>query len=146
MGNRIEKPEDFKTYRALTEGTSFVEWLKFTFRHWRNFQWVWQRITRGYSDSDLWDFDTYVTSRIRNAFKAFVRYQETQGMSTPEEFESDPAAWLTILQKIEKAFDLHHFETNDPVGFYEMYTDDTASKQIDEGLALFGKYYQDFWD
>ena len=37
-------------------------WIRNARVFFRQFKWAYQRITRGYSDPDIWDFDTYLAN------------------------------------------------------------------------------------
>jgi|6_EtaG_2_1085325.scaffolds.fasta_scaffold00110_35 hypothetical protein len=112
----------------------------------RKIKWFFQRLIRGYSDSDIWNLDTFIVKKIRKPLKAYIRHQEKEGMSLPATFDKDPTAWLLTLSKIEFAFD-------------EVYEDKTwldgkltkeerleIDKRVVEGFELFGKYFQHLWD
>lgn len=103
-----------------------LTWLRF----------LWQRITRGYDDRDIWSLSARATTMLAPRIKHYVTWQAEHGRHVPSEFEDDPAAWLEVLRKIERAFDL----LDDPD--YPLHGGET---EVKEGLALFGTYYQDLW-
>lgn len=120
----------------------------------RQIKWALQRLVRGYGDDDLWDFDSYVTLKMRKPFKAFVKYQKKYGVGCPAALFDEKneiqqcQKWLDILDKIELAFDLHYSE----ITFSKEYENKTAkqnikdAEKVQEGFELFGKHYQSLWD
>ena len=113
-------------------------------------KWKIQRLFRGYSDSDLWDLNSYIVERIRPAFKAFVKHAKKNGMGCPIEelFDKNKRnncqKWIEVLQKIEKSFDLMHEEETKVSRTLKQQIKD--GKSIQEGLELFGKHLQSLWD
>jgi hypothetical protein len=110
-------------------------------------KWKLQRLFRGYSDSDLWDVGSFTVEKLQPIIKEYVTYESEHGHSLPTEFESDPAAWLMIMKKIEYAFDsLWNENQGKP---YKSDTPESAKihyDNVDEGCALFGKYFRYMWN
>lgn len=100
---------------------------------------LWQRLSRGYDDTEVWNLDDALTALIQPRLKCYVTWQTEHGSATPDEFAKDPAAWLEVLRKMERAFDLL-------VDSRSSLTDTPeAQQEIEEGLALFGRYYRGLW-
>jgi len=119
----------------------------------KQLKWSLQRLIRGYGDDDLWGFSYFVTMKLRKPFKAFVRYQKKHGMGCPPELfdrknENECHKWITILEKIELAFDLDYEDCIGSDKYFKKSIDQRLkdSKKIKEGFELFGKYYMSFWD
>lgn len=95
-----------------------------------------QRKARGYDDRDVWDLGHAITTFVYPRLKHFITWQAEYGKRVPQEFINDPAEWLNVLRKIERAFDIV------VVGDYRS---DTAKAEVGEGLSLFARYYLDLW-
>ena len=61
----------------------------------RTFKWAWQRATRGYSDRDTWNLDTYLVNLLITSLSQF----RTETMGYPGYMESEEE-WYAILDKI----------------------------------------------
>ena len=116
----------------------------------RKIKWFFQRLFRGYSDSDLWNLGFVVIDRFYEPIHKFVEHQKEEGMSLPTQFESDPAQWLDILCKIDFSFE-HQYRDEHEIG-YEPTAKMTDSekeefyKKVQEGFDLFGHHLRDLWD
>jgi hypothetical protein len=116
----------------------------------REFKWEWQRLFRGYADCDVWDVGSFIINKIHAPLKEFARREEEEGMSLPAEFETDPAAWLEIVKKIEFSID-HAWKEENDMDYYptkNMGIDEEREfyEHVDEGFLLFGKYLRNLWD
>lgn len=120
----------------------------------KQLKWKLQRLVRGYGDDDLWCLSCLMTEKLRKPFKAFVKYQKKHGVGCPPELfdkkneKNQCHKWITILEKIELAFDLDYEEVIGSDKYFNKTTEQQIedSKTIKEGFELFGKYYQAFWD
>lgn len=132
--------------------------------------WFWQRRTRGFDDRDIWGLDCAITEFVYPRLKYFNTWQKEHGVGTPADFANNPAEWLEVLNKMEKAFenmardnfscgfgvdDFHSVPSKadfkEPLDYEQALKEwhrvsDRRNKEIEEGLALFGKYYQGLWD
>jgi hypothetical protein len=109
-----------------------------------------QRLTRGYSNSDIWSLNHFIVAKLRAPIHDFYRYEAEHGHSLPQEFQTDPAAWLVVLSKIDYAFD-HEWRSDneDDYNFTENMTEEQKKEhyaKVDEGFQLFGKFLRDLWD
>lgn len=115
-----------------------------------NVKHYWQKITKGYCDSDIWNLSYFMVRKIRAPFKEFVRYQEEHGHSLPLDFQTDPAGWLVALSKMEYAIDHTWMEDNDPEYDFTIGLNNEQMtehyKKIDEGFQLLGKFFTNLWD
>ena len=81
-------------------------WIK-TFRMFRrSFKYAYQRITRGYSDSDLWDFDTYLLELFTHGLSDFA--DRTIGYPGDDEFPTYES-WTKFLHELA----LHFLKANE---------------------------------
>ncbi len=100
-----------------------------------NIKQKWQKLTRGYSDEELWNLDYYLSRWIIPRLKTF----KEQAVGFPPDLNSKKE-WEDIIEKIIIAFEL-----------YISYIPDTPEqaskegKQIREGLELFSKYFNNLW-
>lgn len=89
------------------------------------------------------DYDP-VSQMAWKIFPILVRYKRMNRMGYPflqefEEKENAEQLWEEILDKIIYAF--QELILNE-----ELHFDDIIDKKVDEGLALFAKYYRNLWD
>lgn len=110
-----------------------------------------QEVTRGYSDADVWNLNSFIVRQIYKPLKKFINTYEESGRSLPLEFATDPAAWLLILKKIEFSFDHLWKDDNDADYWPPIFNkSDEEIKEfeakVEEGLVLFGKHIRDLWD
>lgn len=97
----------------------------------------WQKLTRGYSDKELWNLDSTFCKWIIPRLKAFK--EKTIGY--PHDFNS-LEEWKETIQKMIDAFEL--YDTDLPSVFdSEKYTEE--NRIIKEGFELFGKYLKCLW-
>jgi hypothetical protein len=98
----------------------------------RSIKFFWQRITRGWDDSDTWDL------RLANA-KFFVprlkRFKELN-ICIPEGLTSEE--WDGILDEIIWMFELN---INDSL----LIDDEKEQQRYDTAFDLYCKYYHDLW-
>lgn len=96
----------------------------------RAFVHYWQRLTRGWDDSDTYNLDARISEFIIPRLKRLKDLNK----GYPGEFASQEE-WNAILVKMIKAFELHLIDTQDF----------RVSPEETEGIALFAKYYRDLW-
>ena len=75
----------------------------------RQFKWAWQRATRGYCDSDVWDLDTFYLDLF---YATLIRFADTtNGYPGTDEFPT-PESWDKYLR--DMAIDFYRAqESND---------------------------------
>jgi hypothetical protein len=95
----------------------------------------WQKLTRGYSDEELWNLDSTICEWLLPRLKAFK--ERTNGY--PPTLNS-PKEWDTILEKIILALELHNSDLPDSPEQARI-----EGEQIKEGFELFGKYFCNLW-
>jgi hypothetical protein len=95
----------------------------------------WQKLTRGYSDEELWNLDYHLCKWLIPRLRSFK--EKTNGY--PPNLKS-PKEWDKILEKIILAFELHISDIPDSAEQARK-----ESKQIKEGLSLFSKYLYYLW-
>ena len=140
-----------------------------------NIEWFYQRCRFGYSKRELWSLDHTITDFVLPRLKAF-RHGESNSITEggpagcplldgydadkmgDEESDAMYQEWLDILDKMILAFEYHQLgmrdvETNSSLWVqggdeYKEYREEEIRREkvIEEGLALFGKYYQALWD
>lgn len=97
----------------------------------------WQKLTRGYSDEELWNLDSTICEWLLPRLKTFK--EKTIGF--PLDFSS-LEEWKETIQKMIDAFELHISDLPDNLRTEEFKKE---SKLIQEGLELFGKYFNNLW-
>lgn len=130
---------DFIWYRILLRIEDLPRETKF----------LYQRITKGYSDNDVWNLSFFTLNKVYKPLKDFVRNYEERGMSLPMDFQTDPGAWTLVLKKIEYSFDdMWRAEFDDDYDMYKMSEEGLKehNDKVQEGFELYGKYFRDLWD
>jgi len=111
-----------------------------------NIKWFIQRGKRGYSDSDLWDFDSYLAEIISKGLKEFS--EEIHGVpddiakkfkDEDKELIESVKEWKRILLEISWTF-----ENTDLIDRVEY--DKEVLKRYNNGWRLFKKYFYHLWD
>lgn len=102
-------------------------------RAWRAVKFWWQRRTRGWDDSDLWNLDVALAQLILPRLKAFA----VSPPGYPGHLDG-PEQWAGYLAEMIAAFDLI---TSD-----RYWTASEADNEvIRKGLARFAEYYGALW-
>ena len=100
----------------------------------------WQKLTRGFSDADLWGLSDTLIDYILPRFAAFRRMPRMGwacGFDTPDE-------WEVVLEKIEWA--LRFYEGDGDYRLYPTLTPGQCEDKAAEGMRLFGEYLPTLWD
>lgn len=132
-------------------------WMKITDLI-QNLKFAYQRVTRGFDDSELWSLDWTIARFILPRLKAFraknvhgvpIRYDAVieEGNFSPPTYTEEE--WKAILDKMIRAFELsaHQWDSeylkknNLPDLYSKEYSD-----QLDEGLKLFYQHFGNLWD
>lgn len=93
----------------------------------------WQRITRGFSDKELWNLDITIAKFIYPRLERLIDYQH----GYPAEFTEEE--WNEVLKRMIRAFKI--ISSDD---FWDM---DVEKKcVIESGLDFFRKHYFSLWD
>ena len=118
-----------------------------------------QRGKRGYSDRDLWDFDSYLSEILPPALRKLSK----QAYGCPGELWDKDAVntechkWAEILEEMAQGFEVATAIKN--MQFFESvksgsgYTREInrekqklLTEKFEKGMGLFAKYYLDLWD
>lgn len=116
-----------------------------------------QRLFKGYDDTDEWSLYGGIVRRIRKPLKAFVKYNLEHGAGCPSDLYDHEAekkgedackAWREILGKIDLAFDLLVEDEYATDAWFKKTTEEHIedNKKMQEGLEFFGKYFRTLWD
>ena len=96
----------------------------------RHIKWLWQRLTRGFDNRELWNLDDTIVNFILPRLKEFKKINsEYPGCLTEQE-------WNEILDKIINSFQL--LKKNE-------WINEKEDEKINEGLLLFIKHLRDLW-
>ena len=101
----------------------------------RNIKFLWQRLTRGWSDDELWGLDFTIAKWLLPRLKGF----KEQGCSFCHPCDTTPEEWKDMVDKMILTMELMKREGEQ--GFLE----DHEYKFVDEGLELFGKRFRNLW-
>lgn len=82
---------------------------------------------------------------LRDSIKKYVQHEAEHGILLPQDFKTDPAAWLNVLRSIEYAFDELYLEYEGEKVSCETNQEAMIKRRekIQKGLELFGKYLVD---
>lgn len=110
----------------------------------RYFKWLYQRLTRGFSDRQLWNLDYEIAKFLAPRLRA---WREKGPLSVPAKLQDrDPEKgyreWVKILNKMIFAFESIHYDE----GVMDIARDEETWAKVQEGLDLFREYYFDLWD
>ena len=125
--------------------------------NWRRSRFLWQRITRGFDDSETWSLDDTIAKFILPRLKRFrelelkgvpgniskLTWEEEQKLSEKEaeaHWEQMEKDWNEILDKMILAF-----ETIVKDDWKDINDMKNQEKNINEGLSLFAQYLRGLW-
>lgn len=107
----------------------------------REIRYFWQRVCRGWDDSETWNLDAEISEFI---LPRLVRLFEITNHAPPYDIEKKrdftDAEWLDIRNKIIYA--LNESRINNPDSFLH---DSEKGKKVEEGLDLLNKYRYSLW-
>lgn len=126
MKRRIEKRKDPKYLGIPNINFSLIEQ-----NNKREGEYMNQRKSRGFDDSEVWSLDCTICRFIAPRLKVLMGLKH----GIPSEFFDKPDEWDVILNKM-----LYAFENYDVM--YNISDED----KINEGLDLFRKYFTCLWD
>lgn len=99
----------------------------------------WQKLTRGYSDEELWNLDSTICKWILPRLKSFKK----QTIGYPHDF-NDIEEWKETIQKMIDAFEI--YSTDDlPDYAFSTSSIEEEGKRMKEGFELFSKYFRNLW-
>ena len=104
----------------------------------RNIKYFWQRGKRGYSDRDLWGFDHFLATVIRDGVRDINKIKHGWP-GEPMTYEE----WGTILTEISDGMQAYLDLCSSG---YDWSTEVAMTARKDLGFAHFVKYFQNLWD
>lgn len=90
--------------------------------------------------------NAYIVRHLCPMIKDFVTKEQESGFYLPEDFKTDPASWLNVLNKIKFAFiatDNDYRGVNCGNKESDVLWEKDREEKIKEGFELFGKYLRD---
>lgn len=117
-------------------------WCDLVYNFKRVFVYPFQRFFRGYSDSDLWNLDTFYGDIITRSMRAF----RDKTCSFPPELTFKE--WQAVLDDIIFAFEHESKDWWVLADEQKILSEEekTAIKErVDRGFEYFKKYYRDLW-
>lgn len=108
-----------------------------------------------FSDPELETVRDIAVGKLFDAIDDYATWYSEHGLFLPPDFVTDPGTWTIILSKMQRAFKLLNDESYeegelwdakhkwDNFGEKDNQKIKELEKEIQEGLALFGKYL--FW-
>lgn len=102
----------------------------------RSIRFWWQRMVRGWDDSDTWSLDGPTARFLAPRLRRFIEVVNGHPMDMSME------EWVTILEKMQFAFQTI---ADDTEGFRDWAEDEELNRRVDEGINLFSKYFFHLW-
>jgi hypothetical protein len=100
----------------------------------RSIKFLWQRLIRGFDDSDTWSLDHTIAIFALPRLKRYIEITDGRfhinGLSNDE--------WLEILNEIKWLFE--QYQNGNIYSF-----DRKLNERADKAVKLFGEYYQYLW-
>ena len=134
----------------------------------RKLRFLFQRVRWGFSDRDLWNFDTTIAKFMIPRLKRFSKIKHSYpGWNFETDSEMSFEEWTEILSKIINAFEVFLMDDPDIEYIKEAWIDDGGcfhsitdpdleekfkveqerrQKVVKEGLKLFSIYFESLWD
>lgn len=122
----------------------------------REIKWLYQRMTRGWADSDVWSLDSYLAPLIRDALKElqkdkhgipsqfcgeFVMNPDTKIWGHTRNDDEARAEWDSVLDKMIQGFDAVALQDDCTHENWE-----PLEKRRIEGMELFVKHFHSLWN
>ncbi len=104
-------------------------------RHW--FRDTWQRLTRGYTDSDIWNLDTTIAKFVLPRLRAL---RDGGGCGNPDGLTMEE--WNALMGEMIYAFE-YYASSEDRICAT---SNSNELSRIQGGLAAFAVYYCHLWD
>ena len=128
----------------------------------REIKWLWQRMTRGWANCDVWSMDSYLARVIpemlehlkknHNGLPGFLFDIKTKDEGPPDVTPLDEIAearWMALLDEMIAGFkahdELHGLNVGDDVEAYRKKQDEIEVKRI-KGMSLFVEHFHSLWD
>ena len=111
----------------------------------RCLKYAWQRATRGYSDLDLWNLDTFYLNLFTNSLIDFK--ENLHGAPSEffdEEAENQIQKWEEYLEEMIQHFNNAKIDFNGPDG--EGRSLEFLEPELKKGLDMMSKVFYDLWD
>lgn len=116
----------------------------------RSLKWAWQRVTRGYADTDLWNLDMYLTYLLPAMFRSLA----DNGCGFPTDMDSYDE-WKNYLYKMAQHFENANDEyySGPPIDTnkenwkkqWEEHKDYIISER-EKGIEMLKKRWDNLWD
>ena len=100
----------------------------------RSVRFLYQRLTRGWDDTETWNLDARLSEHIIPRLK---RFKEVNQCYPPD---LTPETWDIVIDKMIFSFEWTASPCEDRIMM-----DDKNSAKVREGLDLFAKYFQHLW-
>jgi|TARA_Y100000310_G_C20601248_1_gene773165 hypothetical protein len=101
----------------------------------REIKWFWQRGRRGYSDCDVWGFDTYLAKVIPGGLRALRDLENSHPALIP------PKEWMAILTNIADEIERANKQYEEGVSFTKK-----DQKRLTLAFWKLGKHFFHLWD
>lgn len=104
----------------------------------KNTKWFYQRGKRGYSDCDVWGFDSYLAEIITNGCRQLAKQKHGYPQDLTEE------EWDKVINQIANGFE-EYSKIMDHEDGYNL-THEEFNKKLDDLFLLLRKYFVNLWD
>lgn len=106
----------------------------------RRLKHLWQRLTRGFPDSDLWSLDCTIARFVLPRLRRFRK----RNHGYPPEMTS--AEWDDLMDEMIWAFEWMLDDAHGMFGYEDHNKWQADCDRAQKGLEAFGKYFMALWD
>ena len=111
----------------------------------RNWRHRWQKVTRGYSDVDVWNLFSYVTRVVLPPLRQLrARHGGYVAALGEDGWDDALDKMIAAFEEVEKSDGWIGGRWSEERGEY--YFDEAIRDRTREGLRLFGEHFLDLWD
>jgi len=132
-----------------------LRWAQFVWRTPRELKWLWQRMTRGWADSDVWGMN----SHLARVIPEMLLHLKENKMGSPAFIFADfmmaddigHEKWSSMLQEMADGFkayeELHELDPNDfPTKEALLAKEEEIEAKRKKGMGLFVEHFHSLWD
>ena len=149
----VQELEDSMTTWDKVKRATWWKLLNWISNKWYKCRKIYQRITKGRADEEIWELSTHI---LRYVTPRLVEFQKSERFGYPYNGAdiNSKEDWETILDKMVEAFTLCLKDEDTTENIYYNYDTKEFDKEkylefnskLEEGFTLFGKYFTALWD
>lgn len=152
MIKQIEEYQSSWRYKFDKFVFSFRSFFRFIISLPRRIKWGIQKLTRGYSDRDMWNADRYLAKKIAKVLRHLVA--KSHGIPMSYYYETDEEEDVDVMQVRRDAEYIYYaniFEeyVRGSIAFNEEWKEKfggVLESDMQEALQWFSEHFQELWD